>query len=350
MKRLTVLCPTYNHENYISAALDGFVMQKTNFEFEVIVADDASTDKTPEIIKNYAEKYPDLIKPVLREKNLGAVHNFQDIIQNITTDYVALCEGDDFWTDENKLQLQFDFLEEHPEFSICYHTVDLLYEDNPKKTGTNPSQDPLSPYCISPQSKNPFVDPVLTLKDIAQKASIPCCSVMYRWRFKNGKDLDLFRMDVDPRDYLNNLLHAEVGKAYFIDRVMGKYRRPVKSYWMEDNIYERHFFSIINFYAFAEDHFDKKIYELMKKEREFYLRSGFNYFFERKDTKNLAKLLTEQFDCFFEAERLLREDVLQSKMRDSIERNKRYAIRNFWLISILLMMSMGLFVFLVLNK
>ena len=173
MKRLTVLCPTYNHENYISAALDGFVMQKTNFEFEVIVADDASTDKTPEIIKNYAKKYPDLIKPVLREKNLGAVHNFQDIIQNITTDYVALCEGDDFWTDENKLQLQFDFLEEHPEFAICYHTVDLLYENNPKKTGTNPSQDPRSPYCISPQSKNPSVDPVLTLQDIAQKASIP---------------------------------------------------------------------------------------------------------------------------------------------------------------------------------
>lgn len=352
MKRVTVLCPTYNHEKYIADTLDGFVKQETDFEFEVIVADDASLDNTPEIIRQYAQKYPDLIKPVLRKKNLGAVLNFQNIIKNIDTEYVAICEGDDFWTDAKKLQTQFDFMEKNKDFSMCYHPVEVVFEMNGKKKHNkkeiNPSLDYDSPFFISEFSKNPYMDPVLTLEDVAKKASIPCCSVFYRWRFRGGKDLELFRTDIEPRDFLNNLLHAEIGKVYFINKVMGVYRRPDVSYWSVKNIYHDHFFNILNFYKFSASYFSEKINSVvMKSERDSYLKSGLDYFKENKDKESLLKYISEYTDFFFRAEEIVNKERNVQLMgyplfRDinvNLRRTKRYLIRIFWLVLFLLFVN-----------
>lgn len=102
---VTIRCTAYNHEPYIRACLEGFVMQKTNFRFEAIVHDDASTDGTAAIIKEYAEKYPDVIKPILERENQYSKGTLGKIMDEASKGkYIAFCEGDDYWTDPLKLQ------------------------------------------------------------------------------------------------------------------------------------------------------------------------------------------------------------------------------------------------------
>lgn len=127
---VSISCITYNHKNYIRQCLEGFLMQKTNFAFEILIHDDASTDGTTEIIQKYEKQYPSVIKPVYQTENqyskgvsISATFNFP----RVKGKYVAICEGDDYWTDPLKLQKQFDFLEKKPDFglvytnTICYH-------------------------------------------------------------------------------------------------------------------------------------------------------------------------------------------------------------------------------------
>ncbi|WP_300917444.1 glycosyltransferase [uncultured Muribaculum sp.] len=126
---VVIECFTYNQENYIRDALDGFVIQKTCFPFVAIVHDDASTDNTARIIHDYAEKYPEIIKPIYETENqyskkdgsLSKIMNNEIIRYN--PKYIACCEGDDYWTDPYKLQKQVDFLESHPDYGMCYTKV-----------------------------------------------------------------------------------------------------------------------------------------------------------------------------------------------------------------------------------
>ena len=121
---VSISCITYNHEPYIVQALNGFLMQKTSFPFEVLVHDDASTDRTADIIREYEKKFPKIIKPIYQKENqyskgftsVTATWNFP----RAQGKYMALCEGDDYWIDENKLQMQVDFLEHNPDYGLCY--------------------------------------------------------------------------------------------------------------------------------------------------------------------------------------------------------------------------------------
>ena len=122
--KVTVLCLAYNHAKYIRDALEGFVSQKTSFPFEVIVHDDASTDGTDAIIREYQAKYPDIIKPIFQEENQyskGVLITKEFLFPLIKGEFVAFCEGDDYWTDSQKLQRQVEALEAHPEADICSH-------------------------------------------------------------------------------------------------------------------------------------------------------------------------------------------------------------------------------------
>lgn len=129
--QVSVICNAYNHEKYIADALKGFVMQKTNFSFEVLVHDDASTDKTADIIREYEIKYPDIIKPIYEIENQcskrdGSLSRIQ--YGRVKGKYIAICEGDDYWTDPYKLQKQYDALEAHPEINICATKASLEKE------------------------------------------------------------------------------------------------------------------------------------------------------------------------------------------------------------------------------
>lgn len=127
--KLSVLCITYNHEKFIKQTLESFMMQKTDFDFEVIIGEDCSTDNTREIIKEFEQKYPHIIKPIYRDKNIGAMQNSIDILYRANGDYIAFCEGDDYWTDPYKLQKQVSFLEANPEYSLCWCRFKTLDEN-----------------------------------------------------------------------------------------------------------------------------------------------------------------------------------------------------------------------------
>lgn len=126
--KLSVCMITYNHEKYISKAIDGFLMQKTNFLYEIVIGEDCSSDNTRSICEEYAYKYPDLIKLLPSHKNLGMAKNFVRTLKACNGKYIALCEGDDYWTDPYKLQKQVDFLEANPEYMIVSHAHNNINE------------------------------------------------------------------------------------------------------------------------------------------------------------------------------------------------------------------------------
>jgi len=133
---VSIICLTYNHENYIADAIEGFLMQETDFRYEILIHDDASTDSTAEVIRSYEKKYPHLIKPVYQKvnqysKNIKISPTF--IYPNAKGKYIAICEGDDYWTDPKKLQIQFDCLENNPDVVCCYHNDCVLDKNGIKK-------------------------------------------------------------------------------------------------------------------------------------------------------------------------------------------------------------------------
>ncbi|MBD5491547.1 MAG: glycosyltransferase [Lachnospiraceae bacterium] len=129
---VSVCCAAYNHGKYIEQTLQGFVSQITNFRFEVIVHDDASTDNTKSVIQKYVDLYPDLFVPIYETENQyskGKGTILRIVAPKIRGKYVAHCEGDDYWSDEHKLQKQYDALESNPDCSICVHRAQSIWED-----------------------------------------------------------------------------------------------------------------------------------------------------------------------------------------------------------------------------
>ena len=131
--KVSVICNAYNHGPYIRDALEGFVSQKANFNYEVLIHDDASTDNTADIIREYEKNYPELIKPIYQienqySKGVNITKTFH--LPRLKGKYVALCEGDDYWTDQEKLQKQYDAMEAHPELDICAHAVSKVQASN----------------------------------------------------------------------------------------------------------------------------------------------------------------------------------------------------------------------------
>ena len=175
---VSVICNAYNHGLYIRQALDGIVMQKTSFPFEVLVHDDASTDNTADIIREYEKKYPELIKPIYQTENQYSQHIIIGKIYQYPRAkgrYFAFCEGDDFWTDPNKLQKQVEALEAHPEVDMCAHASTFLYPNGRERVLCTFSKPTIIP-----------TERIIQYGGLA----ISTCSIMFRkeirdqgWRF-----------------------------------------------------------------------------------------------------------------------------------------------------------------------
>lgn len=136
--KVSIICFVYNHAKYLKSALEGFVNQKTSFNYEVIIHDDASTDESAQIIQEYAKQYPDIIKPICQKENQYSkgISIFDTyMLPMCSGEYIAICEGDDYWCCNDKLQKQVDFLDNHKEYSACVHnTIQYDMVSNKKTT------------------------------------------------------------------------------------------------------------------------------------------------------------------------------------------------------------------------
>lgn len=216
--KVSVLCTAYNHEKYIRDALEGFVAQRTDFPFEVLVNDDCSADGTAEIIREYAARYPDLIRPFYQEKNLysqgGMASLFAAVFYpNVRGEYIALCEGDDYWTDAEKLQRQADFLDAHGDYSAVVHNTLLHY-----CAGSSPDT-PLRPLGEGDRD----VDFYTVVRGAAE--AFHTSSILARREYiVDPPDFHYTAAAHGFTDYAIGLWLSLNGKIRFLDSVMSVYR------------------------------------------------------------------------------------------------------------------------------
>lgn len=215
--KLSVCVPTYNHEKYIGKMLEGALMQQTSFNFEIVIGDDASTDATPDIIRTYSAKKPGIIRAFLHSENQGPKeprefagrNNVLQLLKACRGEYVAMCEGDDYWTDPLKLQKQVDFLDQNPDFAVCHHNMEVIYED-----GT-PSH-----FFNAADQKS-----VSTIEDLLEdKWFMATASWVYRNHFLT-EDFAEWHTKAAAGDWAIMFQLAAKGKIGYLPDVMGVYRK-----------------------------------------------------------------------------------------------------------------------------
>lgn len=225
--RVSICCLVYNHEKYLRQCLDGFLMQKTNFKYEIIVHDDASTDSSADIIREYAAAYPDLIKPIFQHENQYSKNegiSWTHLYPAATGDYIATCEGDDYWTDETKLQRQFDIMEQYPDVTLCTHKVRFVFDDGTPSPKVKPQSQALDADMKLDNFDvifNPDYCPFHTTSFFFRRASIA--------PFFNNRPAFIANADVE--DYPLQLLLAAQGSFFYLSREMSCYRAFRSSNW-----------------------------------------------------------------------------------------------------------------------
>lgn len=203
---MSVCIITYNHERYIRQCLEGVVQQQTDFPFDVIIGEDCSTDRTRQIVQEFEARYPGIIKPIYHSKNVGGARNgYEFCYPRLTGKYVAICEGDDYWTDPFKLQKQVDYLERHEDHVMCFHRVESVDEHDRFIDGQTPSD-----RVVTYSGKQIF------------HISIPTLSVVFRKCFDVIPD-EMFRARSGDT-FLFGLL-ARYGKAADLGFVGARYRK-----------------------------------------------------------------------------------------------------------------------------
>ncbi len=207
---VSVFMITYNHEKYIAKAIESVLMQKTDFGYEIVIGEDFSTDRTREIVSEYSKRFAALIKPIFQKRNVGAKKNSDSVRAACTGKYVALLEGDDYWTDPFKLQKQVDFLEAHPDFSICFHRA--------KKVDTEGRE--LGTFW----PKESWNKPVTCFADLVETNYISTQTVVYRNGLIDMKLLGILERGLCFGDWVTHLLNATRGKIAFLDTTMAAYR------------------------------------------------------------------------------------------------------------------------------
>ncbi|MCX6901166.1 MAG: glycosyltransferase [Verrucomicrobia bacterium] len=225
--KVSIFMVTYNHENFIAQAIDSVLMQQTNFDYELVIGEDCSTDNTRQIVVDYQKKYPSKIRLLLHKKNLGegGRENSRRTYVSCRGDYIALLEGDDYWTDPQKLQTQADFLDAHPESSLCFHDAMVHFED-------------------SSSAPHRFLPPELrcdrTTEGLLNRYMIATLATVVR--AKCIPNLDKWPAGLELSDWAIALKCSEQGRISYIDKIMGVYRRHEGGTWggvAQENRYRR---------------------------------------------------------------------------------------------------------------
>jgi glycosyltransferase involved in cell wall biosynthesis len=213
--KLSISTICFNQAQFIGQALDSVLMQKASFEYEVVISDDCSTDATRKIIADYQRRWPDKIKPLLREKNVGMQRNGIETIERCRGEYLAFLEGDDYWTDPNKIQMQVDYLDAHPDCSLVHHKVELMASPSGESLGEHPP----------PAYRLERPDPRL----LAMFNFIQTCSVMVRRKWLPPFDEQFQELKLG--DWPLCVLLSERGWIGYIDRSMAHYRVHAHNSW-----------------------------------------------------------------------------------------------------------------------
>jgi glycosyltransferase involved in cell wall biosynthesis len=208
---------TYNHEKYIAQSLDSVLMQKTDFEYELVIGEDASTDHTRDIIVECQNRYPEIIRLLPPAANMGVLRNMARTLKACRGQYVAVLEGDDYWTSPHKLQAQVNFLDSHPDYAICFHNSEVVYE----------AGYPGPRYWPGYWTENP--KETSTIEDLLMNNFIPHSAVMFR----NGLfgELPEWFYGLEAGDWAWNVLNAQHGKIGCLKEVMAVYRVHGESVW-----------------------------------------------------------------------------------------------------------------------
>ena len=201
---------TYNQEEFVRQAIESVLMQQTDFQYRLIIGDDCSIDNTRSIVKDYAERYPDRIETVLDTEHKGLMHKDRvgiRVLKHCTTKYVAMLDGDDYWTDPYKLQKQVDFLEANLDCVICHHNVIIRDEASKKQETCNDFNR----------------NTIYTINELLRENMLATCSVMFR----NGVvgEFPGWYFDSPLGDYPLYILNAQYGNIGYLNEIMAVYRR-----------------------------------------------------------------------------------------------------------------------------
>ena len=229
---VSICCMTYNHAAFVRQCLDGFMMQKCSFNFEVLIHDDASTDGTQDIIREYEMKYPDIIKPIYQKENQyskGIDPGLKYNAPRAKGKYIALCEGDDYWTDPYKLQKQVDFLESHPDYVMCSHKYQIYEQESNEYVN------------ILPEIENEKGDDFFLTDLIVGKWLVQPLCMMCRKSALEDKRLERYKYMIDTV-FIYNLLTQ--GKAFCLSDTMGVYRVQNRGIWSGKSLNEKIFMQL----------------------------------------------------------------------------------------------------------
>lgn len=211
---VSVVMVAYNAERVLDEAIRGVVRQRARFGFELIVADDASTDDTYSIAMRWAKEFPDIVRVVRHPENIGMQRNYVEALKLCRGKYIAMCDGDDYWICRSKLRRQVEYMESHPECSVCFHRVLNFYEADGSMSLSNGGQ---VRDC--------------TIIELSRSNFITNLSVMYRGEAVDLHNLPLWILDNRLVDYPLHLLFAEHGSIHYFRRPMGVYRISASSAW-----------------------------------------------------------------------------------------------------------------------
>jgi glycosyltransferase involved in cell wall biosynthesis len=258
--KVSVLIITYNVGEFVAAALDSVLMQEVNFNYEIVIGEDCSTDSTRRIVVEYAKRHPAKIRLLLREHNLGMNANFVQTLQACRGKYIALLDGDDYWTSRSKLQKQVDFLDSHSDCSICFHNVTVVYEDSSVEPHPFHMREPTRHHST-------FIPkPISTLEDLVPGNFIQTGSVLYRAGL--FAEIPEWFCDLPTYDWPLHVFNATYGKLGYLDEILGAYRVHRRGIWsMNMSFYntiedvER----MIGAYDFINRHLSYRYDEIVKR-------------------------------------------------------------------------------------
>ena len=265
---------TYNHAKFIRKALDSALMQKTDFDFEILISEDCSTDGTREIVQEYQQKFPEKIRLLLSEKNIHTNEVVSRGIHAAQGTYIALLDGDDYWLSSDKLQKQVDFLNTHPECSMCFHNAQAFNEDSNEEqwNWTSSNQKEFS-----------------TLEDLWRGNFIATCATMFRNHLIT-RIPDWYNSFFPITDWPLYVLIAEHGKIGYLNEVMGAYRLHAGGLYSPYTVKQK-LSKTLDFYQRINRFLDFRYDTDIKTATSIYFYEWTEEYFKRKEFKSAM-------DCF----------------------------------------------------